>query len=67
MTVHTPHTVVERWRHSYDVFPDCGRTQPFGSGATCAWPSLDLQPQNRTATSFRLMYQPFLAAGSPTD
>lgn len=26
MTLHTPLTVVERYRHSYDVFPDCGRT-----------------------------------------
>ena len=31
MTLHTPLTVVERYRHSYDVFPDCGRTQPFGT------------------------------------
>jgi len=54
MSVHTPLTVVERWRHSYDVFPDAGRTQPFGSGATCAWPSLDLQLENRTLTAFRL-------------
>jgi vancomycin resistance protein VanW len=54
MTIHTPLTVVERWRHSYDVFPDNGRTQPFGSGATCAWPVLDLQVENRTATGFRL-------------
>ena len=34
MTIHTPLTVVERWRHTYDVFPDAGRTQPFASGAT---------------------------------
>ena len=54
MTAHTPLTVVERWRHSYDVFPDSGRTQPFGSGATCAWPVLDLQVENRTTTTFRL-------------
>lgn len=54
MTLHTPLTVVERWRHSYDVFPDVGRSQPFGSGATCAWPVLDLQIENRTATTFRL-------------
>ena len=54
MTLHTPLTVVERWRHSYDVFPDVGRTQPFGSGATCAWPVLDLQIVNPTATAFRL-------------
>lgn len=30
MTLHTPLTVVERWRHTYDVFPDNARTQPFG-------------------------------------
>src|SRR5665648_188397 len=54
MTLHTPLTVVERWRHSYDVFPDSGRAQPFGSGATCAWPVLDLQVVNRTGVAFRL-------------
>jgi len=54
MTIHTPLTIVERWRHSYDVFPDNRRTQPFGSGATCAWPVLDLQIENRTAASYRL-------------
>lgn len=54
MTLHTPLQVVERWRHSYDVFPDTGRTQPFGSGATCAWPALDLQIVNPTDASYRL-------------
>lgn len=54
MTLHTPLTVTERWRHSYDVFPDADRTQPFGSGATCAWPALDLQIENRTDTAWRL-------------
>ena len=54
LTLHTPLTVVERWRHTYDVFPDADRTQPFGSGATCSWPSLDLQVENRTDTTFRL-------------
>jgi vancomycin resistance protein VanW len=54
MTVHSPLTVVERWRHTYDVFPDNGRTQPFGSGATCSFPVLDLQIENRTAATFRL-------------
>ena len=54
MTVHSPLSVVERWRHTYDVFPDNGRTQPFGSGATCSWPVLDLQIENRTAATFRL-------------
>lgn len=54
MTLHTPLEVVERWRHSYDVFPDSSRTQPFGSGATCAWPALDLQIVNPTTATFRL-------------
>ena len=54
LTLHTPLTVVERRRHSYDVFPDAGRAQPFGSGATCAWPGLDLQVVNRTGVAFRL-------------
>lgn len=54
MTLHTPLTIAERWRHSYDVFPDANRTQPFGSGATCAWPVLDLQIQNDTTVPYRL-------------
>ncbi len=54
LTLHTPLTVAERWRHSYDVFPDADRTQPFGSGATCAWPALDLQIENRTLFPWRL-------------
>ena len=57
MTLHTPLTVVERWRHSYDVFPDQGRTQPFGSGATCAWPALDLQIANETGSNYVLSIQ----------
>jgi len=54
MTLHTPLDVAERWRHSYDVFPDVDRRQPFGSGATCAWPALDLQIENRTSAWYRL-------------
>lgn len=54
MTLHTPLIVTERHRHSYDVFPDAGRTQPFGSGATCAYNYLDLQIHNPTASTFQL-------------
>lgn len=54
MTLFTPLEVVERWRHSYDVFPDVNRTQPFGSGATVAWPLLDLQIENPTDVPYRL-------------
>ncbi|MEK5028160.1 VanW family protein [Paenibacillus sp. FSL M7-1046] len=54
MTLHTPLTVTERHRHSYDVFPDEQRTQPFGSGATCAYNYLDLQLQNNTDRTYQL-------------
>ena len=54
MTLHTPLTVVERYRHSHDVFPDAGRTQPFGSGATCAYPHRDLMICNDTEQPFQL-------------
>ena len=55
MTVHTPLTVVERHRHGYDVFPDSNRTQPFGSGATCAYPHIDLMIQNNTQDTYQLV------------
>lgn len=54
MTLHTSLTITERYRHSYDVFPDCGRTQPFGSGATCVYPYRDLMIRNDTQMTFRL-------------
>lgn len=54
MTLHTPLTVVERYRHSHDVFPDTNRTQPFGSGATCAYPYGDLTLRNDTDETFQL-------------
>lgn len=54
MTLHTPLTVVERYRHSHDVFPDSNRTQPFGSGATCAYPHRDLMIRNDTEQDFQL-------------
>lgn len=54
MTLHTPLTVTERYRHSHDVFPDVDRTQPFGSGATCAYPHRDLMIRNDTSQPFQL-------------
>ena len=57
MTLHTPLTVVERYRHSHDVFPDSNRTQPFGSGATCAYPHRDLMIRNDTNRDFQLCLQ----------
>lgn len=54
MTLHTPLTVTERYRHSYDVFPDSNRTQPFGSGATCVYNYRDLQIYNGTSETYQL-------------
>lgn len=54
MTLHTPLTITERWRHGFDVFPDVDRTQPFGSGATIAYPSIDLKIKNDTSFIFQL-------------
>jgi vancomycin resistance protein VanW len=54
MTLHTELTVTERHRHSYDVFPDASRTQPFGSGATCSYNYIDLRITNNTLVTFQL-------------
>ena len=54
MTLHTDLTVVERYRHSHDVFPDAQRTQPFGTGATCAYPHRDLMIRNDTGETYQL-------------
>lgn len=48
MALHSPLTVTERWRHSYDVFPDEARVLPFGSGATLSYNYIDLQLRNET-------------------
>ncbi|WLD92526.1 VanW family protein [Alkalihalobacillus sp. AL-G] len=55
MTLHTPLIVTERHRHSYDVFPDSNRKQPFGSGATCAYNYLDLRIYNPTDQPYQLI------------
>lgn len=55
MTLFTPLTVTERWRHNYDVFPDSNRTQPFGSGATVVYNYVDLQISNNTELPYQLL------------
>ncbi len=57
MTLHTPLTVVERYRHSFDVFPDSNRTQPFGSGATCVYNYRDLMIRNDTDRPYQLLLE----------
>jgi len=55
MSLHTPLQITERHRHSYDVFPDTNRKLPFGSGATCAYPYIDLQVYNPTNDAYQLI------------
>jgi len=55
MTIHTPLTITERYRHSHDIFPDVNRTQPFGSGATCVYNYFDLQIYNGTTQNYQLL------------
>jgi vancomycin resistance protein VanW len=57
MVLHTPMTVTERHHHSFDAFPDSGRTLPFGSGATIYYNHLDLQFCNQTDKIFQINVQ----------
>jgi len=51
---HSPLTITERYRHSFDVFPDVNRTIPFGAGATLSYNHIDLQVKNETKRTFNL-------------
>ncbi len=52
MVLHAPLTVTERYRHSFDAFPDSGRVLPFASGATIFYNYVDLQFRNDTDMEF---------------
>jgi vancomycin resistance protein VanW len=54
MALHSPLSIKERWRHSFDVFPDVNRTIPFACGATLAFNYIDLQLQNDTPHTFQI-------------
>ena len=54
MALHTPLTIKERWRHSYDVFPDVNRTIPFACGATLSYNYIDLVLYNGTDKTFAI-------------
>ena len=46
--------IVERHRHSLDIFPDSNRDAPFAAGATVAYNYVDLRFRNPHAYSVRL-------------
>ena len=54
IALHSDLTIIERWRHSFDVFPDINRTIPFACGATLSYNYIDLQLVNRTNMTYRL-------------
>lgn len=51
---HSPLTIKERYRHSYDVFPDVNRKVPFGAGATLSYNYIDFSVKNETENTFKL-------------
>ncbi len=52
MALHTDLDVTERWRHSFDVFPDVNRTVPFACGATLGYNYIDLELANNTPHTY---------------
>ncbi|MFA7244979.1 MAG: VanW family protein [Candidatus Magasanikbacteria bacterium] len=52
--LHAPTEIMERHHHSKDVFPDSGRTLPFGSGATIFYNYLDLKVKNVSNFSLQI-------------
>ena len=54
LVLHTDLTIAERWRHSFDVFPDVNRTIPFACGATLSYNYIDLVLINKTYMTYRL-------------
>lgn len=54
MTLHTPLTIAERWRHGFDVFPDINRNIPFAAGATLSYNYVDLKIKNDTTQDYQI-------------
>jgi len=54
MILHTPMEIIERYRHSFDPFPDSGRVLPFGSGASVFYNYIDLRFKNTTQHNFQI-------------
>ncbi|MBI2415791.1 MAG: VanW family protein [Candidatus Kerfeldbacteria bacterium] len=52
--LHAPIETTERYHHSMDVFPDSGRTLPFGGGATILYNFIDLKVKNISIYPFQL-------------
>jgi len=56
MVLHTPLQIVEHHHHDrYDLFPDCNRTVPFGTGTSVFYNYLDYRFYNPTNITFQLV------------
>ena len=56
MSLHSPLTITERWRHGYDVFPDVNREIPFACGATLSYNYIDLRLTNNSTQTFQFVF-----------
>ena len=56
LILHSDLSVIERHRHSFDLFPDDSRLIPFGTGATVVYNFKDLRFQNNTDAVFQLSF-----------
>ncbi len=55
MFLHTELITKERYRHSYDPFPDYGRVIPFGTGATLMNGIIDLKVYNNSDITYQVI------------
>jgi vancomycin resistance protein VanW len=56
LALHSELEIVERHRHSFDVFPDDDRTVPFASGATVVYNYKDLRLKNNSNKEYQLYF-----------
>ncbi len=56
LVLHSDLTVTEHHHHEgRDLFPDCGRTVPFGTGTSIAYNYIDYRFRNDTANTYQLL------------
>ncbi len=54
LVLHSPLVVTERSTHSYDPFPDQGRSIPYGTGCSVFFNYVDFQFHNPTSLTFQV-------------
>ncbi|MEG0765618.1 MAG: VanW family protein [Pseudoflavonifractor sp.] len=56
LVLHSPLTITEHHHHDgYDLFPDCNRKIPFGTGTSIMYNYLDYRFRNDTACTYQLI------------